>query len=52
MLTAILATLGVFALLAGLILGIRRSAKTGLPPAEVVERASKRARELDTEEQD
>jgi hypothetical protein len=51
MLTAIIVTLLVAAILAGLILGLRNSAKTGLPPKGVLDRATQRARELEQQEQ-
>jgi len=42
---AIIAIVLVFAVLAGLILGIRRSARTGLPSKDLLDRATRRARE-------
>jgi hypothetical protein len=40
----------VLAILAGTLLTLRRSAKTGMPPPDVLERAQRRARELEAEE--
>jgi hypothetical protein len=45
----ILIVLVLAVMVAGL-LRLRRSAKTGMPPPEVLERASRRARELEAEE--
>jgi len=39
-------------LIVGLVVSLRRSAKTGMPSQDVLERASRRARQLDTEEKD
>jgi hypothetical protein len=50
MFTAIIVFLVVLGLVAGLILTLRNSAKTGLPPKDVLERATQRARELDARE--
>ena len=47
---ALLGIIIVFGLLAGLILTLRSSARTGTPPKEVLDRASRRARELDAKE--
>lgn len=50
MATAIIATVLVVGLVAGLILTLRTSAKTGLPPKDVLDRATRRARELEAKE--
>jgi hypothetical protein len=50
MLTATIVFLGVLGLVGGLILTLRSSAKTGLPPKDVLQRATQRARELDAKE--
>jgi hypothetical protein len=50
MFTAIIVTIIVAALLAGGIMSLRRSAKTGMPSKDVLERATKRARELEAQE--
>jgi hypothetical protein len=50
MYTAIIATVLVVGLVAGLILTLRSSARTGLPSKEVLERATRRARELEAKE--
>jgi multisubunit Na+/H+ antiporter MnhC subunit len=50
MVTAIVVTIIVFALLVGTIMSLRRSAKTGMPSRETLERATQRARELEEEE--
>jgi hypothetical protein len=50
MFTAIIVFLVVLGLVAGLILTLRNSAKTGLPSKDVLERATQRARELDARE--
>ncbi len=50
MLTAIIVIVIVAALLAGTVLGVRKSAKTGMPSAEVLKRASERARQLEAAE--
>jgi hypothetical protein len=49
--TAIIIAL-VLAVLIGGILRLRSSARTGMPSAEVLKRASQRARELDAAEKD
>jgi hypothetical protein len=48
--TAIVVTVIVYALLVGTIMSLRRSAKTGMPPREVLERATRHARELEERE--
>jgi len=50
MLTAVVVFLLVLGLIGGLIAGLRRSAGTGLPPKDVLERAKARARELEAQE--
>jgi hypothetical protein len=50
MLTAIIAIVVVVAFVAGTILSLRRSAKTGMPPRDVLDRATRRARELEAQE--
>jgi len=48
--TAILVIVIVGALLAGTLLSLRRSAKTGMPSKDVLERATQHARELEAQE--
>ena len=48
--TAIIVIIIVVAFLAGTILSLRRSTKTGMPPRDVLERATRRARELEAQE--
>jgi hypothetical protein len=48
--TAILVILIVLALIVGGLLTLRRSAKTGMPSQDVLERATRRARELEAQE--
>lgn len=50
MTTAIVIIVIVFGLLAGLIMGLRRSARTGMPSKDVLERAGRHARELEARE--
>jgi len=50
MFTAIIAIVLVVGLVAGLILTLRTTAKTGLPPKDVLERTTQRARELEAKE--
>jgi hypothetical protein len=50
MTTAIIAIVIVLAFLVGTLLAVRRNAKTGMPPPDVLERATRRARELEAEE--
>ena len=47
---AIIIALVVIALLAGTITSLRTTAKTGMPPKDVLERAAKRSRELEARE--
>jgi hypothetical protein len=42
----------IIALVAGTLLSLRASAKTGMPPEDVLERARRRARELESRETD
>jgi FtsZ-interacting cell division protein ZipA len=49
---AILIILIVVALLGGLVLTLRSSRNSGMPSAEVLKRAQRRAREQDDEEKD
>ena len=49
-LKAFLIIAGVIAFLVGGILALRRSARTGMPSADVLKRATQRARELDAQE--
>jgi Protein of unknown function (DUF2897) len=48
--TTIIAIIIVVGLLAGIILGLRSSAKTGMPSKEVLDRATRHAREIDAQE--
>ncbi len=50
MLTAIIVIVVVLAAIGGTILGLRDSTKTGMPSQDVLDRATKRARELEAEE--
>jgi hypothetical protein len=50
MFTAIAVILILVALLVGLIMSLRSSAKTGMPPEDVLERTTRRARELEAQE--
>jgi hypothetical protein len=50
MTTAIIVIVLVVAFLAGTILSVRRSSKTGMPSQEVLDRATRRARELEAKE--
>jgi hypothetical protein len=50
MLTAIIVIVVVVAFVAGTILSLRRSAKTGMPSRDVLERATRRAREIEAQE--
>jgi hypothetical protein len=52
MLTAIIIIVIVVALVAGTALGLRASAAVGMPGKDVLERAARRARELDSQEKD
>jgi hypothetical protein len=51
MTTALIVIVVVVALLVGTILSVRRSAKTGMPSQDVLNRATERARKLDAEDQ-
>jgi Protein of unknown function (DUF2897) len=48
--TAIIVIVIVLALIVGTLLTLRRSAKTGMPSQDVLERATRRARELEAQE--
>jgi hypothetical protein len=48
--TTIVVILVVVALLAGITISLRSSARTGMPSKEVLERAAQRSRELDARE--
>jgi hypothetical protein len=48
--TAIIVILIVLALIVGGLLTLRRSAKTGMPSKDVLDRATRRARELEAQE--
>jgi uncharacterized protein YjaG (DUF416 family) len=50
MATAIALTVLVFALLAGTLMSLLKISKTGMPPKDVIERATQRARELEEQE--
>jgi hypothetical protein len=50
MTTAIIVIVIVVAFLAGTVLSLRRSAKTGMPSKEVLDRATQRARKLEAQE--
>lgn len=47
MITALIAVVVVVALVAGVVLSLRKSAKTGMPSQDVLDRATRRAREQD-----
>ena len=51
MTTAIIVIVVVCALLAGTILSLRRSTQSGMPPPDVLKRASERARMLDAQDE-
>jgi hypothetical protein len=48
--TAIIVSVVVLILIVGGVLALRSSAKTGMPPPDVLDRASRRARELNSED--
>jgi hypothetical protein len=50
--TAIIVIVIVCALIFGTVVSLRRSTKTGMPPADVLERATRRARELEQQEKE
>jgi hypothetical protein len=52
MTTAIVVIIIVIAILVGAIMSLRRSAKTGMPSQDVLNRATQRARELEAQEKD
>ena len=51
MTTAIIVIIVVCALLAGTVLSLRRSANSGMPPPDVLKRATERARVLEAQEE-
>ncbi|HVY82713.1 MAG TPA: hypothetical protein VG994_17105 [Steroidobacteraceae bacterium] len=51
MITAIIVIVVVCALLAGTVLNLRRSANRGMPPPDVLKRATERARMLAAQEE-
>jgi hypothetical protein len=48
--TAAIVIVVVIVLIVGGVLSLRASAKTGMPPPDVLDRATRRARELDAED--
>ena len=50
MAAALIATVIVVALVAGIVLSLRKSAKTGMPSQDVLDRATRRAREQESHE--
>jgi hypothetical protein len=48
--TAVIVIVVVLILIVGGVLALRSSAKTGMPPPDVLDRASRRARELNSED--
>ena len=50
MTTALIVTLVVLAFLVGTIFTLRKNANTGMPSQDVLDRATKRAQELDAQE--
>jgi hypothetical protein len=48
--TAVIVIVVVLILIVGGILAVRSSIKTGMPPPDVLDRASRRARELNSED--
>ena len=52
MVVAIVVLVVLVALVAGTIITLRSSARTGMPSKDVLDRASKRARELESQEGD
>jgi hypothetical protein len=50
MATALIAIVIVVAIIAGAVLSLRKSAKTGMPSQDVLDRASRRAREQESED--
>jgi hypothetical protein len=50
--TAIIVTLVVIAVIAGGILSLLRSTRTGMPSRDVLDRATRRARELDARDKE
>ena len=52
MLTAVILIVILVAFVVGTMLSLRRSAKSGMPSRDVLERATRRARELESRERD
>lgn len=52
MLTAVILSVVLVALVVGTMLSLRSSAKSGMPSRDVLERATRRARELESREKD
>ena len=52
MVTVVVLLVVLVALIVGTMMTLRSSAKTGMPSAEVLERAKRRARELESSEKD
>ena len=52
MLTAVILIVILVALVVGTMLSLRRSARSGMPSPDVLERATRRARELEARERD
>ena len=50
--TAIIVTFVVIAVIAGGILSLLRSTRTGMPPRDVLDRAARRARELEARDKE
>lgn len=50
MATALIAIVVVVAVIAGAVLSLRKSAKTGMPSQDVLDRASRRAREQESKD--
>ena len=50
--TAAIAIVVVLVLIVGGVLALRSSAKTGMPPPDVLDRATRRARELNADDKD
>jgi hypothetical protein len=50
--TAIVVIIVLVALVAGTVLSLRASARTGMPAKDVLERATRRARELEAQEKE
>ena len=52
MLTAVILSVVLVALMVGTMLSLRNSAKSGMPSRDVLDRATRRARELESREND